>query len=111
LGIYGAVYQDVEFEVVRRRGRTLAYDLDGQRTVEDEGRLPREVLVLGERAVQDVLDTTSALASPLDVVLKRELGRAVWFYRLVSNFMQSTLELDQFARAAQEGLVDRTPVA
>ena len=109
LGIYGRVYQDVDFEVVRRRGRTLAYELGGQRTVECGGRL-RELFVLGERGVVEVLGTTIALASPLDVVLKRGLGHAGCIYRGVPNCVQSTLDLDQFARAAKEGTVVRSSV-
>jgi len=99
LGVYGAVYQDVDCEVVPR---TLVYQPGGQRTVEDEGRLPREVLVLGERFVGEVLATTRALASPMDVEISRDLEHAVWSYRLVRNCVQSTLGFDEFARAAKE---------
>jgi hypothetical protein len=110
VGVYRDVYQEYEVKVVRRRGRTLAYEPCGIRKGE-VGVILREVLVRVGHAVEDVLVTTTfTFALPLDIEVELDVALAVCIYRGVRNCVHSTFDKEVFARAATEEPVERTPV-
>ena len=98
LGVYRGVEHDFALQVVRSRGRTLAYDVKGSRLGEVHRR-PAEVLMEVEHVVEDVLVTTK-LALALALEIKYELGmeHTVWISRGVRNCVQSTFEGEDVLR-------------